>query len=138
MSCQIFNLIDDNALRQGETFDWLNLYYPVDVSGWTARGQVRRNYAYKDDEILATFTFNPLAYGSYTVDGASITATKINPVLTAVQTASLPIPRSRSEGVDPKAGSTAWVYDLEIVSPGGKVIRVSSGFVDVCPEVTAS
>lgn len=139
MACGVFDLVQDSsacyAIIQGSTLNWLTFYYPADVSSWTATGQIRRNYADSDSTILASFSFDTLTYGTFTVNGSSGSYTQIRPILTNVQTQGLPITSWKS-GDDYKPGRNIWVYDLEIKSTGNVVVKVSRGVVQVLPEVT--
>ena len=82
---------------------------PADLTGYTARGQIRKTYS-----------------SSTAVDfSASVTdpsGGKIKITLTGTQTQGM------------KAGR--YVYDVEVVSSGGSVTRVVEGQVEVTPRVT--
>ncbi len=82
----------------------------VDLSGYSAAGQVRKTYA--SNTIAATF-------------GASITQPANGKI-------SLTLPASTTGAM--KAGR--YVYDVEITSSGGTVSRVIEGQVEVMPGVT--
>ncbi len=89
---------------------------PIDLSGWTARMQVREDHA--SDATLVSLSSE---HGEgLVVDGPSgVVAIEIS----ASATASLPAPL---EGC----------YDLEVEGPGGEVERLLHGCVDIEPEVT--
>lgn len=97
---------------------------PVDLTGYTARMQIRKKVTSADELIQLT-------------TGAGITLALVEdppgtPVynilleLTATQTAALP-----ATPFDHK-----WYYDLELVPAGGAVRRLAMGRADVSPEVT--
>lgn len=129
---QTFDLVGDYAIKQGATYDIATFYYPEDISDWIPRGQIRK---LPHSEVLAEFTFLPLAYTSVTLpDGTVGDRTVIIPILSAEQTSNLPY--THDLGTALIKGFNAWVYDLELESPTGKVIKLSSGFCKVLPEVT--
>lgn len=109
----------DILIEQGTTFQ-LNLVYkdsndaPIDVSGYTARMQVRRTYD-APTALLDLTSEN----GAITLGGVSGT---VNVSASPNLTRELP----------PKGG----VYDLELVNPAGVVTRLIRGAVSVSPEVT--
>lgn len=132
-----FNLEDEYAIIQGSTLDWLRFYYPDDISDWSPRGQIRNNYAYLAGEVLADFSFEPLVYGIVTYpDLTTANKTIIIPTLTDIQTSALPATREISSYYLRKVGVTRWVYDIELESTTGRVIKISSGTVEVKPEIT--
>lgn len=127
-----FDLIGSYAIRQGATFDIVTFYYPEDISDWIARGQIRKM---PHSDVLAEFTFMPLVYSAVTLaDGTMGDRTIIIPILSAEQTSLLPI--TNENGATLIKGFNVWVYDIELESPMGKVIKLSSGFCKVLPEVT--
>ena len=79
---------------------------PVDVSNYTARGQIRKHYS-SSNAVSFTTT---LSNGSLVIS------------LTATQTAAMTAGR--------------YVYDLELVDPANTVMRILEGIVTVTPEVT--
>lgn len=109
----------DILIEQGATFQ-LNLIYrdsdnaPIDVSGHTARMQVRRTYD-APTPLLNLTTEN----GAITLGGAAGTLD-----ISAAPDLTRELP--------PKGG----VYDLELVAPSGVVVRLIRGTVSVSPEVT--
>jgi hypothetical protein len=109
----------DIVIEQGATFN-LNVRWldpdddPVDITGYSARMQVRRTY--KSEDTLLSLTSED---GEIILGGALGT---IAVTASAEDTAS----------IDAKSG----VYDLELVSPAGVVTRVVQGAVTVSPEVT--
>jgi hypothetical protein len=158
VSCNEYNLVwtEDacRAIVQGITFDWLTFLYPADISTYTPRGQVRRNFAELDLTIDASFSFASLTYGTYTIGGVTYTnVTKVRPILTDEQTQALPASKrgivavdgayvtiTGADGVEKKAaiGTDIWVYDVEAESPGGTVVQVAHGLVQVLQDVTRS
>lgn len=79
---------------------------PVDVTNYTARGQIRRHYS----SLNAVNFTTSLANGSLVIS------------LTANQTANMLYGR--------------YVYDIELVDPVNTVVRILEGIVTVTPEVT--
>ena len=79
---------------------------PVDVSNYTARGQIRKHYSSSNSVSFTT----TLSNGSLIIS------------LTASQTANIVAGR--------------YVYDLELVDPSNTVLRILEGIVTVTPEVT--
>jgi hypothetical protein len=99
------------TIDQGTTFssgiDLLNDNdEPVDVSNYTARGQIRKHYSSSNSVSFTT----TLSNGSLVIS------------LTASQTANIVAGR--------------YVYDLELVDPSNTVLRILEGIVTVTPEVT--
>lgn len=109
----------DITIEQGATFK-LNIIWrdpaeaPINLTGYTARMQVRQRYA-SDDPLLNLTTEN----GGITLGGVAGT---IAVVASAAATADISV----------RAG----VYDLEVVSAGGEVTRLIQGCVTITPEVT--
>ena len=109
----------DITIEQGATFR-LSLIWkdssnvPVNLTGYTARMQVRRSYT--DTVIQLAMTTEG---GSITLGGAAGT---INVVSAATAT----------EDIAARAG----VYDLELMSSDGVVTRLVEGKVTIKPEVT--
>ena len=120
------------GIDQGETYN-LEVAYaspsadpdapsePIDLTGCTARMQMREKYG--SPVLLEANTEN----GGIDIDGP---AGVINVLLTDVQTDALGV----------KEGSTrprtAALYDLEIVFPSGTVRRVVQGAVEIDPNIT--
>lgn len=99
------------TIDQGTTFssgiDLLNDNdEPVDVTNYTARGQIRKHYSSSNSVSFTT----TLSNGSLVIS------------LTANQTAGMVAGR--------------YVYDLELVDPSNTVLRILEGIVTVTPEVT--
>lgn len=89
---------------------------PVDLTGYTARMQVRRTV--NSDEALLDFTTEN---GAITLGGALGTIAIVG---AAADTAAI------ADNI--KAG----VYDLELISPTGRVKRLVEGDATIKPEVT--
>lgn len=108
----------DITIEQGATFQ-LSLIWkdsdavPIDITGYTARMQVRRRHT--SDTTMLEFTS---AAGDITLGGAAGTI---------VVSADAPL-----------TGETARsaVYDIELVSPAGVITRLLEGDVTITPEVT--
>lgn len=109
----------DFEIEQGTTFNKEFLYKdvnddPVNLSGYTARMQVRSTVS-SADVLLSLTTSN----GRITMGGAAGT---IDLDLTATDTAAITWRRG--------------VYDLEIVSSNGTVTRLLQGVITISREVT--
>jgi hypothetical protein len=115
----------DLLIDQGKTFsrefqlkDALGAV--IDITGWTARGQIRKTYS--DVAKLADFvcTLTTPLQGKFTIS------------LTDIVSAGIP--------VDPAAGAskraTKWVYDIEAVRGDGTVVAIAEGLARIWPEVT--
>ena len=102
---------------QGTTYDVQFTYkinkFPVDVTGYSARMQVRETH-------ISSNTLVSLTNGSGITLGG--TAGTIDILISAATTA----------GFTPNA----YVYDLELVSANGTVTRMLEGSFTVTPEVT--
>ena len=109
----------DILIEQGATFQ-LNLVWkdslgtPINLTGYTARMQVRHKYA--DTDPLLSFTTEN---GAITLGGALGTI-----AVTGLATL--------TDALTVKSG----VYDLELVSPGSVVTRLIQGGVTITPQVT--
>lgn len=112
--------VHDITIEQGATFQ-LNLVWkdgagtPINLTGYTARMQVRRKYT--SETALLSFTTEN---GAITLGGALGTIAVQG---LATLTDDLPAP----------AGC---VYDLEVISGGGIVTRLVQGGAYISPEVT--
>ena len=109
----------DITIEQGATFT-LSLVWkdptdvPYDLTGYTARMQVRKAFGTADPMLSLTSTDGDIVLGG--VDGTI--------VVTASATA--------TAAMDGNQG----VYDLELVAPGGAVTRLLQGVVEISLEVT--
>jgi hypothetical protein len=102
------------VIEQGSTWDPVLTVRDTDLTGYTARMQIRAAVD-APDVLVDLSTTN----GRITIDGP---AGRIKPLLTDVDTAAL----TWKQGV----------YDLELVSPSGHVDRLLQGTVTIDPEVT--
>ena len=91
---------------------------PINLTGYTARMQIRRKVT-SADSLLELTTTN----GRITLGGVLGTITL---AIAAADTAALPATPS----------DRRWYYDLELVPAGGNVVRLLQGRVVVSPEVT--
>lgn len=105
--------------KQGSTFTRHITYKSngviVNLTGYTARMQVRPAYAYESSVVIVNLTTG----SGITIDGEH---GAIDLAITASATAAI------------AAGN--YVYDLEVVAPGGTVTRLLEGPFIVTPEVT--
>lgn len=100
------------TIEQGTTWDPVLTLRDTDLTGYTARMQIRTD----DGQLLEELT---TGNGRITIDGP---AGQIRLLLTDTETSAY----EWEQGV----------YDLELVSPGGHVDRLVQGTVTVDPEVT--
>ena len=113
-SVSVNNLRIDQGSRFSFTLLVLDNGVPADLSGYTARMQVRASVTSTD--VLAEYT---------TTNGFLV-------VNSGDSMVSIILPSSETEGY-------AWVtgvYDLEIVDGSDNAIRISEGWVKVSPQVT--
>jgi hypothetical protein len=148
MPAAIFHLTNtDNAphryaIEQGTTLNWLTLVLDGDYTTWQPRGQIRDRYASEGGKIKSTFAFAPLTIGEVTLpNGQKINGTIIRPQLTDEQTTTLDWAESkmvkRASLKDVAIpGRNVWVYDVELESPSGEVMRVAEGWIEVALEAT--
>lgn len=143
MSCE-FHLTDtDNdtcyAIQQGSTYRFA-IFYPGDISTYSFRGQIRRNYADLESATLASFAFTTPTYASYTIGTTTGMYTRVYASLTPTQTQGLTVPSKRRVDADEAAipGTNVWVYDIEAQapSPSTDVLKLAKGWVEVDREVT--
>lgn len=88
---------------------------PTNLTGYTFRGQARRNYGDKN----AAFTF------SFTVLNQGTNPGEVDWKIEATETEGLKLTES-----------TVFVYDIERVNPSGKPERILQGTFTVSPEAT--
>lgn len=109
----------DITIEQGTTFR-LSLIWkdsegdPVNLTGYTARMQMRRRHS-ATEKILDLTTQN----GAIALGGAA-------------GTIEVTVPATATDDISVRSG----VYDLELVSASGVVTRLIEGGVTVTPEVT--
>ena len=150
MSVQIFHFDDFsipgvcNAIYQcqslGESQSTLDFYYQnVDLTTWTPSGEIRTDYLENTNStVLATFSFDPLTFGSVTVGSDTFNATTVRPKLTSAQTLAIPSPPIElTSTATPSVGINVWVYDIKLTSPTGEVLILARGHVQVVRNVTA-
>ena len=121
MAAGTYNMLSTRAIEQGATFVRTFTYYSatstgpvVDLTGYSARLQVRRFHNSADTLLSLTSTSTRLSISS--------TAGLITVRLPSTATAAL----EWRQGV----------YDLEVHSSGGVVTRLLEGRIEVRPEVT--
>ena len=123
----------DASIDQGVDYAKITFQISGDYSTWTPKGSIRSNWF--DLEPLATplavFSFASLSYDN------TKNRTTIIPTLTATQTAAIPFTNNRFDiETAPIIGFSVFVYDIDLTSPLGAIIRLSSGYVEVSPRVT--
>lgn len=113
----------DMTIEQGADFSRRVVYKvggnPVDLTGYTARGQVRTKPSAAT--ALADFTIifeNPRSTGAFLLEISSTTSSGF------------------IVGDDVTRAENRLYYDIELVTPAAKVIRILQGRLIVSPEVT--
>jgi hypothetical protein len=111
--------IKDIIIEQGATFRYSLIWkdsdnLPIDITGYTARMQVRKSFN-SNDPLL-----------SLTTENGGIALGGILGTIVVTATATL------TAAIDVRAG----VYDLELQSASGVVTRLVEGKVTINPEVT--
>lgn len=94
---------------------------PIDLTGWTFRGQIRKLYSASEKICDLTLELNSPA-----TDGV------LWIILTAAQTAAIPVDAASTY----RKTKTTYAYDVEAVRPDTTVIRVLEGAAEISPEVT--
>jgi hypothetical protein len=105
---------DSGSMAAYQSGGVLTYYPPVDLTGYTARMQIRASVG-AQTVLLELTTEN----GGITLGGAAGMVTR---TITEAQAAAV--------------GFTSGVYDLELVDADGAVTRLAEGLVSVSPEVT--
>ena len=126
------NQPNDYSIDQGADYSKVAFNYPGNISSWTPKGSIRYTWLDQDSfsQPLAIFSFLPLIYDSIT------DKTLISPTLAASQTL-IPHTRNRQNALTPvNLGVSVYVYDIDITSPSGVVMRLVSGYVEVNPMCT--
>lgn len=101
------NIVLDQGTTFSSTIELLDQNdEALDVSAYTARGQMRKHYSSTNSVSFST----SLSNGSLVIS------------LTANQTANII--------------SGRYVYDLELINPSSQVTRILEGIITVTPEVT--
>jgi hypothetical protein len=124
------NLIDKYAVRRGADYELIKFYFAEaehgDLSLWTPKGEIRTNYLDQPNELLESFQFRPLVFGSVAIAGRPpFVATMIAPYLSAAQALNLRIPDR----------GKYWVYDI-FLSRGAERKYVGGGNIGVLQQVT--
>lgn len=114
MSAGSYDILLEQGANYDQTFTWSVDGSPVNLTGYSARMQIRPAVTSSTVTFDFTSATTPIALG-----GAAGT---IRLRMSATETASV------------TAG--AYVYDLELVSGSGIVTRLLQGAVSVSPEVT--
>lgn len=118
----------DIEVKQGATFTLLVTILdpddnPIDLTGYTFRGQIRKNTS--DPVVQANFSFEILAQTGPTLG-------QLYAILTADETAGIQVP----EVDKPHRKITTMIYDIESDNGAGDVVRWLQGKADISPEVT--
>jgi len=118
--------------KQGTTWQFsIDLYQddaqtiPMDLTGFTARGQIRKSYT--DINTIATFT---CSINNNRVT-CSISPTITSAILAYSKNVSMKSLPKWEEGVN-----GCYVFDIEIDNGAGYVERIAEGILFVDPEVT--
>jgi hypothetical protein len=114
MSAATLDLIIEQGATYVREFRWLTDGVPVNLTGYTAKMQVRETAASADVLLEASTANGKIAIAA---DAGRVTIT-----LSATETAAL----------EWRSGK----YDLELTSPSGTVYRLLKGYVEVSQEVT--
>lgn len=130
------------AIEQGARYSGLTFLYAGDLRTWSVRGQIRNTYRENSESIVkANLNFSPLEYKEYEVSGVKGMYTAIVPTLTTAQTTAfdwlasgMRLRSSTSEQAVPSIN--VWVYDIELIDPGGEIEKFSRGWVEVILETT--
>lgn len=150
MSCLTFHLTDTDhtdacyAITQNETYNCLSIFYPdEDLTSGTLSGTISDEYKDEDQTFTVSWMFEPMVFGSFTINGETGNFTLIRPFLTCEQTIALPVPpRTRADATSRViiGGSNAnvWVYDMFHTSPTNECTKLLMGYVEVCPAVTTT
>lgn len=114
MQAAFYDLYIEQGATYLRSFVWKTSSAPVDLTGYTARMQIRRNPA--SDEVLF----------SATTENSLLTITPLDGKVDLV------IPATDTESFDWRTAR----YDLELESSVGVVIRLVQGTVTVSKEIT--
>ncbi len=113
MSAGTLNITAEQGATWSLTLTWKIDGAPVDLTGYSARMQVRRTHA-AADAILSLTSDDGITLGG---EAGTITLTATAAAMAAIT-------------------ARAYVYDLELVSPDGTVTRLVEGTWYHRPEVT--
>jgi hypothetical protein len=114
----------ENALRYGTKTGDDPTEYPDLSDGWSARAQMRKKAG---DPVWVEFL------------SSSLSGPRISLEADGYFTVILPASETEQEEWNSRKANppgTSGVYDVELVSPTGRVIRHTSGTVTVSPDVT--
>lgn len=116
----------DIVIEQGATFERTMTIKdsnddPIDLTGFTFTGQVRKTYS--SSSIIISFTFEILNQVSNTG--------QVKMKLTSSQTSSIPV--DKADNYEKK--TTIYCYDVEM-DTGSVVDRIIQGTASISPEVT--
>jgi hypothetical protein len=117
MAAGHYNIYIEQGATYDQTFTWTdNNDVPINLTGYTARMQIRRDVAEKD----VTIDFDVTTSGTITLGGSA-------------GTIHVKIPATGTAGIT----SGEYKYDLELQhTASGDVTRLLQGAVTVDPEVT--
>lgn len=118
----------DISVKQGATYTLImtvqdSVPASINLTGYTFRGQIRTSTS--DITIQAPFSFVLGVQSGATL--GTVTGT-----ISAADTALIVLPAN--ERYTRKI--TKMIYDIEMIEPGGNVVRILEGTVSVSPEVT--
>jgi hypothetical protein len=113
----------DFALDQGTTFDKDTLYFvyqdsasqPISLSGWTARMQLRSDARSPVKALELTTDNNGIKLQSVSTGSVEV-------VITPDQSSAL--------------SAVSYAYDIELISPTSKVVRLVQGTITLSREIT--
>lgn len=115
MAAASYDILIEQGATYQQTFAWKDSDgVAIDITGYTARMQVRRSRSAETVLLEATTTNGYIVLGD------------------ALGTIAVTIPASITQDVTASRG----VYDLELVSAGGIVTRLLEGSVEISKEVT--
>lgn len=116
MQAGIHNILIEQGAHFELPIQWKVDTVPVDLTGYSARMQIRENF----DSLLITASLTSVVGG-----GIEFTDPEEGKLLVT-------IPGTLSQNFTLKTG----VYDLELVAPSGKITRLLQGTYSLSPEVT--
>lgn len=127
MAAAVYNIF----IEQGATFKAEMVFkdsdgVPIDQTGRTFTGQIRRRY--DATSVLATFT---ISLANQITDTGKIIIT-----IPAAQTAAIPVEPSTQSNDPKKRPESIYQYDIEATNVDTTVDRVLQGIATVSPEVT--
>lgn len=140
MATQNFDLSNTSsncfAILQCQTMNEVTFYLrDKDVSTYIPTGEIRDDYLENGGNLLATFSFEPIVFGSVTINGETFDASTIKPLLSSSQTQLIPATFPRNASCPLIATVNAYVYDIKLTGIDETIIPVR-GLVEVLPIVT--